>query len=112
MPSVVNPGFNRTERADLHIASLFALFNHPSGFFARAESHWYWQHNSGYNPRLPGDAFVQVNCFVGYRLPPFPGEIALGVLNLTADDYRLNPLNVYAELPRDRVYAARLKFSF
>ena len=112
LPSVANPGFNRTERADLHIASLFALFNHPSGFFARAESHWYWQHNSGYNPRLPGDAFVQVNCFVGYRMPRLAGKIALGVLNLTADDYRLNPLNVYAELPRDRVYAARLKFSF
>jgi len=36
----------------------------------------------------------------------------IGGLNLTDKDYRLNPLTLYDELPRDRTFVARLQFSF
>ncbi|HKQ38237.1 MAG TPA: hypothetical protein VJ063_09180, partial [Verrucomicrobiae bacterium] len=108
----VNPRLNTLERGELHQLGGYLLFNHPSGFFARAETQWYWQHNKGYNPAEPGDSFVHVNAFIGYRFPRLHGEISVGVLNITDEDYRLNPLNVYAELPRERVVAARLRLNF
>ena len=108
----VNPIQNTVERGELHQLGGYLLFNHPSGFFARADTQWYWQHNKGYDPALPGDSFVQVNAFLGYRFPRLHGEISLGVLNITDEDYRLNPLNIYAELPRERVFAARLRLNF
>jgi outer membrane receptor protein involved in Fe transport len=86
--------------------------NHPSGFFGRFEALWYHQQNSGYATPLPGDDFVQLNLMVGYRLRRQYGEISVGVLNLTDTDYNLNPLNAYAELPRERVFVARLKINF
>ena len=45
--------------SDLQHVSGYALLNHPSGFFARAEAHWYSQSNSGYSPALPGDDFFR-----------------------------------------------------
>jgi hypothetical protein len=36
----------------------------------------------------------------------------VGLLNITDQDYRLNPLNLYRELPRERTLAASLKFNF
>jgi outer membrane receptor protein involved in Fe transport len=88
------------------------LWNHSSGFFARAESLWYQQDNRGYTPALPGDDCFQHNLYVGYRLKRQRAEISLGVLNLADTDYRLNPLNAYAELPRERVFLVRLKINF
>lgn len=106
------PAANRSEEADLHQARLFLLWNHSSGFFARAESLWFQQDNRGYTPALPGDDFFQHNLYVGYRLKRQRAEIILGVLNLADTDYRLNPLNAYAELPRERVFLVRLKINF
>jgi hypothetical protein len=100
------------ERGELHQLGGYLLFNHPTGFFARADMQWYWQHNRGYSPDRPGDSFVHVNGFIGYRFPRLHGEISVGVLNITDEDYRLNPLNAYAELPRERVFAARLRLNF
>jgi len=103
------------QRGELHQLGGYLLFNHDSGFFARADTQWYWQYNRGQHLNqgpMPGDSFVQVNCFIGYRLPRLRGEISVGVLNITDEDYRLNPLNVYAELPRERVFAARLRLNF
>ena len=98
--------------AELHNLNLSLLFNHPSGFFAQAESHWYWQQNSGAAASLPGDSFQQLNLFCGYRFPRQRGDITVGVLNATDEDYRLNPVTAYAELPRKAVFYARLRFRF
>lgn len=62
--------------------------------------------------RLPGDEFSQLNFWLGYRLPRLAGDVSIGLLNATGTDYRLNPLNAYAELPRERVIATRLRFRF
>ena len=40
------------------------------------------------------------------------GDISVGLLNATDTDYKLNPLNPYVELPRERVVAARVRLRF
>ena len=92
--------------------SLSAIYNHPCGFFAQEEAQWYGQSNSGYTPGEPGANFWQFNAFVGYRFPRRKAEITLGLLNITGQNYNLNPLNLYNELPRSRTLALRLQLSF
>jgi outer membrane receptor protein involved in Fe transport len=111
------PAFNgfitsQHPRATLHQLYLFTIFNHPSGFFSQFQSVWNAQSNSGYSAPLPGDDFWQFNAFVGYRLPRRHLEVSVGVLNLTDRDYRLNPLTLYAELPRERTAVMTLKLNF
>jgi Tfp pilus assembly protein PilF len=111
---------NSKQSSLLHEVSIFALYNHPNGFFARAEANWYNQENDGYardlaNPRndpRAGDDFWQLNAFVGYRFFRNQCEVSLGFLNITGTDYQLAPLNYYTELPRDRTLFARVKLSF
>jgi len=107
-------GFNSKEEWDayLHQVRMFALFNHPSGIFARGETLWFQQSNHGYTPDIPGDDFWQFNLFGGYRFFQRRAEVTLGVLNLTDQDYRLNPLNLTASLPRDRTFYARFRFNY
>jgi hypothetical protein len=61
---------------------------------------------------MPGDDFYQVNLFAGYRFPRQHGDITFGLLNVNGTDYHLNPLNLYAELPRERVWSVQLRLSF
>jgi Tfp pilus assembly protein PilF len=91
---------------------LTANFNHPCGIFAEGEALWYDQSNSGYTPAEPGDNFWQFNLFVGWRSPHRRMELTFGLLNLAGQDYNLNPLNVYTELPRERTLLVRFKFNF
>jgi hypothetical protein len=99
-------------RAVLHQLSLAAGFNHPAGWFARWDSAWYHQHNAGDNPALAGDDFWQHNLAVGYRFPRRRAELRVGVLNLADADYRLNPLNLHADLPRGRTFVASARLNF
>lgn len=108
----VDPNADHTVKATLQQARLFAVFNHPSGFFMRAESLWYHQDNSGYSPPLPGDDFFQENILAGYRFRRQYGEISFGVLNLSNTGYHLNPLNNYSEIPTERAFLVRLALSF
>jgi outer membrane receptor protein involved in Fe transport len=91
---------------------LSGSYTHACGLFAQGEALWSWQKNEGYSPALPGEDFWQLNVFVGYRFPKRRAEIRVGLLNLTDQDYRLNPLNLTSELPRDRTFVASLKFRF
>ena len=52
------------------------------------------------------------NLYAGYRFYRNQCEVAVGVLNLTDTDYQLEPLNYYLDMPRERTFFARLKFSF
>ncbi len=100
------------QQASLHQLSFGANLNHPSGLFAQWESSWYRQHNSGYTTALTDADFWQHNVFVGCRTPRRYAEIRLGILNLSNTNYRLNPLNLHADLPRARTFAASLRFNF
>jgi hypothetical protein len=97
----------------LHQVELSLLYTHPSGFFGQVQSLWSDQSNRGYAPPgLPSDDFWQVNLFAGYRFLQRRGEVGIGLLNLTDQDYRLNPLNLTPELPRSRTLVARLRLNF
>ncbi len=103
---------NRDVSAILQQLRIYGIFNHPSGFFAKAESIWSSQSNQGYAAPLAGDSFWQFNVFAGYRFPRRAVQVQLGVLNIGNQDYNLNPLNLYADLPRSRTFYAGLKLNF
>ena len=111
---------HRVDSGDLHQVALFALFNHPAGWFAGTDLNWHIQQSSVRNEpggmaattRLPGEEFPQLNLRVGYRFWQRRGEIMIGGLNLTGENYELNPINLYTELPRERVFYVRLRLRF
>ncbi|MDA1275781.1 MAG: FecR domain-containing protein [Verrucomicrobia bacterium] len=99
-------------RGVLNEVRLFGIYNLPCGFFSVLESLWFSQSNIGYAQDIPGDDFVHLNLYLGYRFPRRQAEIRLGLLNITDQDYQLNPLNLHAELPRERTFAARFRFNY
>ena len=100
------------QKATLHQAQIFAIYNHPSGFFGRLEGYWARQSNVGYAPDIPGDEIFQLNAYLGYRFRRNFGDITLGFLDINDQDYKLNPLNYYNELPRERTLVARVRLNF
>jgi Tfp pilus assembly protein PilF len=106
------PGSGGNQKATLQQLGGYLLYNHPGGFFARFDARYYHQSNQGYAPALPGDSFVQLNVQAGYHFFRRRAELSVGILNLTDQDYRLNPLTYYSELPRERVFAVNFGFRF
>ncbi|MBI4657453.1 MAG: hypothetical protein HY735_01180 [Verrucomicrobia bacterium] len=98
--------------ATLHQLELSATYNHLRGFFAQFQTLWNNQSHWGYKPEIEGDDFWQFNLYAGYRFPRRLAEIRLGLLNVSGRDYRLNPLNLYSELPRERTLAVTTKVVF
>ena len=105
-------GLNQDVSASLHQIDLYSIYQLRCGFFGRFDAVWSQQSNRGYSPDLPGDDFWQFNIFLGYRFLQRRAEARLGLLNLTDQDYRLNPLTLYNELPRERTLTVSLKFNF
>lgn len=107
------PGASRqTRSSELHQLSLTAAWHHPSGLYARCGGIWTRQDNDGFDPAEPGDDFWQVNLLVGHRFRGNRADITIGLLNLLDTDYGLEPLNPYAELPRERAFVARCRIEF
>ena len=99
--------------AVLNQVALQLNFSHPCGVFGQWDSSWYNQDNFGYSTQpMPGADFWQHNVMLGYRFAHRHAEVRVGVLNLLNTDYRLNPLNLYAELPRSRMFVASLRLNF
>ncbi|HEX7652322.1 MAG TPA: FecR domain-containing protein, partial [Verrucomicrobiae bacterium] len=102
----------QNERALLNSVALALNFHHPGGFFAQWESVWYQQNNFGYAPARASEGMWQHNLMLGWRFARRHAEARLSLLNLTDTDYRLNPLNLMAELPRGRALVASLRLNF
>jgi tetratricopeptide (TPR) repeat protein len=100
------------QRSVLHRLVLSARFHHPGGFFARWDSTWSRQSNTEDVSGLAGDEFWQHDFWAGWRFRQRRAELALGVLNLTDQDYRLYPLNYYPETYRERTFAISARFNF
>jgi hypothetical protein len=98
--------------ATLHQVDLSVIYQHRCGFFGQFDALWSQQSNRGYTPDIPGDDFWQYNVFFGYRFLQRRAEARVGVVNLSDRDYRLNPLTLYNELPRERTFVASLKLNF
>lgn len=108
---------SRTFRTgDLHRLNPYLAFHHSSGLFGRADWIWHAQNHRGEatGAELPSgqEDVHQLNLLVGYRFPHRRAELAVGVLNVGATDYQLDPINLYSELPRERTLLARLKLNF
>jgi len=101
----------RHESATLDQLTFQAVFNHGSGWFAEGQALWTEQSNHDYNPPLAGDVFWQFNLFAGYRFRRRCVEVRVGVLNLTDQNYHLNPLNLITQLPHERTFYASLRFN-
>lgn len=99
-------------RALLHQLWMNVNFNHPSGAHAEFQALWHSQENSGYTPARAGDDLWQFNILAGWRLWRRHADVTLGVLNLTDEDYRLNPLSLHGELPRERTFVAAVRLAF
>ena len=102
----------QNNRAVLHQIAVALNFNHRSGLFAQWESSWYHQNNFGYSTALPTEDFWQHNLLVGYRFAHRHAELRTGILNLADTDYRMNPLNFGAALPRGRTFVVSLRLNF
>lgn len=104
--------YNQDVNATLHQVQLSALYNHRCGFFAEFAALWSQQSNRGDAAGMPGDDFWHFDAFAGYRFFERRAEARLGVLNLTDRDYRLYPLTLYRELPRERTLVVNFKFFY
>lgn len=104
---------NRESRSGtLQTLDLQTVYQNPCGFFAQLDGYWAHQDNGGFDSTLPGDDFWQFNVLSGWRFFHRRAELSVGILNLTGQDYHLNPLNLYPEVPRDRTFFTQLKFLF
>lgn len=112
IPTEVSGNFRSNQSALLQQAGAHLLFYHSSGLFTKFEARWTHQHNDLQNQFLPGDDFWQFDLMVGYRFLDRRAEVSVGVLNLTDENYRLNPLTPYAEFRRERTLVTQLRFLF
>ncbi len=112
IPTAVLATADQDLEAILHQLKVYARFNHQSGFYSQVEGIWSQQSNRGYATDLPGDDFFQFNAFAGYRFYQRRAQIQVGILNIGDQDYQLNPLNLYQELPRERMFVASFRFNF
>jgi len=112
IPLSVSPSPNLSPESVLQTVSLHANWNHPSGLFSILEANWYHQDNSGFASPEPGDQFWQLNAYAGCRFWHRKAEFSVGILNLTDQNYQLEPLNLYNEMARSRTLLARLLISF
>jgi tetratricopeptide (TPR) repeat protein len=96
----------------LHELTLMSSFTHRCGFFSELLATFHAQDNRKDFTPLSDDSFWQLHAFVGYRFWRRHAEARIGVLNITDKDYRLNPLTLYSELPRERTFYASFRFYF
>jgi tetratricopeptide (TPR) repeat protein len=100
---------HQSDTSRLHELDMSVNFTHPSGFFGQALARWFVQGNTSTVEARPGDDLWQLDVIVGYRFARRRAELRIGGLNLLDRDYRLSPLNLYPQLPRDRTLFVGLK---
>ena len=96
----------------LAVLSLDGLFQLPCGVFASMQGQWWQQSLSQDLSNVPGDNFWQLNAEIGYRSPRRRVQVSVGLLNITGQDYRLHPINLYPDLQRERTLAIKLQLNF
>ncbi len=113
------PRARSTTEALLQQVQIEARFHHASGAFGSCQA--LWTRQSELSIRYPevsarqelgGDDFWQFNVWAGWRLSRRRVEVMAGLLNLTATDYRLHPVSLFADLPRERTLVLRVRFNY
>ncbi len=87
-------------------------FNHPCGAFGSFSARWMHQDNREADRTVSEESLWQLDTWIGYRLRRRQAEVAVGVLNLLDEDYRINPLNTYVPPARERTLAIRFGLRF
>ena len=101
----------RTFRGLLHHGVVYGIFTHPAGIFAQAQAVWLRQESERSAVTSDEDLW-QVNLLAGWRSPRRRWETTVGILNVNNQDYRLDPINLYSELPRERTWVVATRFRF
>jgi tetratricopeptide (TPR) repeat protein len=112
IPTALAVSPDRAEEALLHRITLRVQYQHAAGFFARAQARWFIQHNDGYVPARRDDSVAQFDVWLGWRIWRRRAEVTVGCLIATGEDYRLNSLTPYPDLPRERVWMGRVRWEF
>lgn len=103
------PAFEGRRRGSLHRLRLHSGFQHESGLFALFDAELFHQEN---RLGVVDETFWDLNARVGYRFAQRRAELSLAVLNLLDRDYRLNPVNFYRDIPRERLIAVTLRLNY
>jgi hypothetical protein len=112
-PTVTGAGvLNQDVDSLMHQVWLYAIYQHRCGFFSQFDAVWSKQSNDGYAPSLPGEDMWQLNVSAGYRFLQRRAEVRVALLNLTDQDYNLNPLTAHREMARERTLAVSFKLEF
>ncbi|WPJ95595.1 TonB-dependent receptor [Coraliomargarita algicola] len=98
--------------ATLYTGSLYARYQHTNGWFGGADLQYWVQQSHSIAPEIADTYAPNVNFSFGYRLQQQRGEITFSILNLTDEEYELNPVNNYNEPPHERTFVIQTRFSF
>ena len=101
--------FTSSENSDLHQAETYLIWNHEDGWFSRLSAKLFSQDNSGYRTARPDDTWTQLDLSVGKRFWNNRGAVEIGILNLTDNNYRHNPLVTVPNSPRERTAFVELR---
>jgi Tfp pilus assembly protein PilF len=112
IPVQVSRAADSVDEVIFHQARIYGMFNHTSGFFASCEANWLLQDTRTGPPEFLDEEIWQFNAWVGWRFAERRAEAAVGILNITDQDYRFNPLLAMRELTRERTFSARLRLLF
>ncbi len=104
--------FATVESSALHQAETYLIWNHADGWFSRLSARLFAQDNSGYGTPRPDDTWSQLDLSVGKRFFQNRGSIEIGILNLTDENYRHNPLISLPESPRERTAFVELRLDY
>ncbi|HET7534848.1 MAG TPA: hypothetical protein VFJ90_00240, partial [Candidatus Didemnitutus sp.] len=111
--AVLNDEVDRTDHATLDEVLLHAVWNSPLGWFAWTQAAWRKQEVTTLPVNLTThDDFWQVDVAAGRRFRQNKCEISAGVLNLTDQDYQLNPLTYTQNIPHERTFFVRCRVGF
>ncbi|MGV3773776.1 MAG: tetratricopeptide repeat protein [Verrucomicrobiales bacterium] len=111
-PRELYPEVFDIEESRLFATQLFMAVNHHSGIYAQADAEWFVQRNSGFGIGNGEADFWQYHLWIGYRFPGRYFDLRAGVLNLTDQDYRLQPLSLTTQIPRERTFFTSLRIQF
>jgi tetratricopeptide (TPR) repeat protein len=98
--------------AILHQVTPRVTYNHACGAFGTFSARWLHQDNREQELAVSDESVWQLDAWIGYRLRRRQAEVAVGVLNLLDEDYRIHPLNTYVHPVRERTLAVRLGLRF
>lgn len=98
--------------ATLYTGSLYARYQHTNGWFAGTDLQYWIQQSHSISPEIADTYAPNLNLSFGYRLQQQRGEITFSILNLTDEEYELNPVNNYNQPPHERTFVIQTRFSF